>query len=414
MGLVIGGHLHRKSEAVPQACLVQKGLGLFQIRVVRPFQTVVVIGLHHRAEIGVQLGGIAAEHTVHNLVLVHGVADGLAHPHVVKRRLGIVQRQNLHHVLGSVDNVKLTLQHLGVVGLNGGHIQTARLQRRHHRRRIRHNVDLRPVNAGHFFLVVIVRVLFQHHPLGRGVLHKPERSRPHRMGGLLLVSFRQNRLDVQGQKRRGGLLQMDHKGVLIRRFHALYHGEVTGKRLLPVQSRQAVVGVDSVLRRKFLSVVEPHPFPQEKGVGQAVGSHLPPLCQTGDNSPRLVERAQPFKHIVENRLCIRGGRLPRVQAVRLRANIHAHHSRVRLPSGGCFPLAAASCKNNRQQTERQHQAKHSFFHRVRSPSVLCMVHALFQPLWVVCPDLLAYFHVSALPPPLSKKGRKTAAAVKSW
>ena len=182
---------------------------------------------------------------------------------------------------------------------------------------------------------------------------------------------------------------MHHKGVLVGGFHALHNLVVRGDRFVAVQAGEIVVGVEHVGGIEGIAVVEGDALAQVEGVGQAVLGDIPAFGQAGDDLAVFIVQAQALEDVVHNGLGVRGGRLPGVQAVGLRANVHPHHGlfaaglaglgglslgggrafRAAAGSGlgsGAFAAAAGIPATARENCDHhgqgQHQAEDSFLH----------------------------------------------------
>ena len=269
MGLVVGGNGNGHLKAVGIAGIGQEALRLFHVLSVIIGQAFVKILAEGGVHAGANGAAVAVKGQVDDALLVHGVAQGLPDPHIVKGLLRVVQVQGLHQVHGALGHVEIVAQlgHLGA-GQVGAQVDGAALKAHHQAVGVLHDLE------GHLVQIrggapILVKLLQNDVVLG-GPGDELERAGAHGGGILLVVIGRQDGGGHIGNKLVAGLGDGDGDGA---RIHGLYRLD-NRKRLHQRSSVRGVGaaanGIYNILRRHFVTVVELHALTQGKGVGQPI------------------------------------------------------------------------------------------------------------------------------------------------
>ena len=297
MGLVVAGHGDGHVEAVGIAGLRQQSLGLLHITGVVVGQAVVKILAEGGIHAGTDGAAIAVKGQVDDLLLVHGIAQGLPDADIVKGGHGVVQVHGLDQVHSALGHVEVLLQlgHLGA-GQMGAQVDGAALEAHHQAVRVLHDLQGDLVQLGGGAPVAVE--LLQHHGILGGTGDKLEGAGAHGVGVLLVVIRGQDSGGHVGNELIAGFGNGDGNGLVIRRLNGLNNR----KRLHldnPCLSGggAALDGVYHILRRHRFTVMELHAFPQVEGVGHPVLGYL---VAFGDGRGQISVWSglhQPLEHI---------------------------------------------------------------------------------------------------------------------
>ena len=188
MGLVVGGDGDGHREPVGVARLGQEGLGLLHVVGVVVGQALVKVLPESGVHAGADEAAVAVKGQVQNLLPVHGVAQGLADPHVVKGLLGVVEVHGLDQVHGALFDVEVVSQlgHLGA-GQMGEEVHGPALEAHENAVRVFDNFIGNLIQIG--FLTPVVLEALQDDVVLSGPGDELEGPRPHG-GGVLPVVLR--------------------------------------------------------------------------------------------------------------------------------------------------------------------------------------------------------------------------------
>ena len=224
VGLVVGGDRDGHGEPVRIPRLRQKLPGPVRVIGVIVCQVLHKIFLEGRIHAGADGAAVPVKGQIDDLLLVHGIAQGLPHQLVVEGLHGVVQVQGLYQVHGALQHLEVVPQlgHLGA-GQVGEHVDGPALQAHHQAVRVLDDPEGHLVQLGRGAPVVV-------EPLQNdGVLgcpgHELEGPGAHRSGVLLRIVLRQDGQGQIGQKFAVRLVQGDGQRGLIR-----VHGGNSRKR----------------------------------------------------------------------------------------------------------------------------------------------------------------------------------------
>ena len=269
MGLVVAGDGNGEAEAVLVPGLLQQFFGLLHIMGIPLSQSRVKVLAESGVHGGAYLGAVAFRSQLQHGVHIHSVAQGLTHQLIVEGSHSVVQVQGLDKIHG-------TLQHLVAVG-QVIHLVHGQMS---------HKVKSAAVEGGKEGIVVLIDLVG--HLIQAGTLavvclialqnkiflhaagHIPEGAGAHRGSGLLVIALGDN-VDaghVAEEVRVGGF-QRDDDGIALsanisnrrkRRHHGIGHRG----------SGASFKGIENVLHRAALAVVENHTGAEREGVCQSI------------------------------------------------------------------------------------------------------------------------------------------------
>ena len=296
MGLVVAGDGDGEAEAVLVPGLLQQFFGLAHIMGIPLGQSRVKVLAEGRIHGGAHLGAMAVGGQLQHGVHIHSIAQGLTHQLIVEGSHGVVQVQGLDKIHG-------TLQHLVAVGqvvhlVHGqvGHkVQGAAVEGGEESIVVLIDLVGHLIQAG--ALAVVCLVAFKDEILLDAAGSKTEGAGAHRGSGLLVIALGDNvNAGNIAEEVRIGSVQGDDDGIALsanignrrkRRHHGFGHrGSGAGFK-----------GIEHVLHRAALAVVENHTVPERKGVSQAILRHIIVRGDRADVITVSIGLYQPFEDV---------------------------------------------------------------------------------------------------------------------
>ena len=202
---------------------------------------------------------------------VDGIAQGLAHPHIVKGGNGVVQIQRLNQLHGVFHHGKPALHLAGLgVGHMDGHIQGPALQAHHQGVAVGDDTEGHLIQIGRLTPVALI-LLDNHAVLGR-IRHKPEGPGADRiLGDAIAGTLRDDGGGHGVNKLQTGFGQSDGHMAVIRGGNV---GNIRKRRdqrrSIVLRSGAAFQGIDHIFHGDRLPIVERDAFPQGEGVRQSI------------------------------------------------------------------------------------------------------------------------------------------------
>ena len=281
MGLIVGGHGDGHVKAIGISGLRQQLLALGRI--------VGVVFRQLRQEILGQLGidaaahggAVTVRHDVHDLLPVDGVAHGLPHLLVVEGLRGVVEIHRLHQIHGALQHGQIAAQLRRLrAGQVSAQIHAAALQGHHQRGGILIDLIRHFAESGGS-APVIVKAL-QHDVLLRRAGRQLEGARAGDKARLRIAVLGNDGRRQEIDQLQIGLLQPEGHRPFVHGFQVLNSRKRRHQGRVPRVVGAAVHGIDHILRRHRLAVMELHALTQGEGVDKSVLRDIVAFSHSGD------------------------------------------------------------------------------------------------------------------------------------
>ena len=296
MGGIVGGHGDGHIKAVGIARIGQQGLGLLHVVGVVIGQAVVKILAKGGVHAGADEASVSVEGQVQDLLAIHGIAQGLAHPHIVKGLFGVIEVKGLHQVHGALGDVEIISQ-LGGPGAGhmGAQIHRPALKAHEDAVGILHDLEGHLVQLGGDAPVVLKPL--QHHIVLGGTGDVLERAGAHRRGVLPVIVPGQNGGGEVGEKLVVRLGDGDGHRLVVQGGHIGDGGKGLHQRGAALRVGAALDRPDHVVHSHSLPIMELHPVAQSEGISRSIVRDGIVRGHRGDQVAVCGGLYKPFKHV---------------------------------------------------------------------------------------------------------------------